>query len=120
MKTTKTKIIRNTLNDRLRLSKTRLLQIDHPYTVEAWYVTAGDLDRAYWQAQTSPSRESRVFIHAVGSPRIMHVSLVLSSGYRKLVGYWARIGCASFDEETFASILHFLNIRKIRAAKAGA
>lgn len=95
-KSTKTSVIRTKYGERLRLTPTRLVQIDHASN-NPWYVTKEDLKTAY----QSGSYAVRIFeVRLGGSVRVPFSTLRHS------------IGCSGFDEKTFRQILRYFGIRK--------
>lgn len=112
MKTTKSKtqtsVIRATDGSRLRLTPTRLIQIDHD-SARPWYAKKQDLLAAF----NSPANSWKVI-------RIYEVGSSLSI----MVSFWNEgqtIGCSEFDAKTLRQIRRYYGARKTRAlaAKAG-
>ena len=118
-RTSKTKVVENILGDRLRMTPTRLLQIDlSGGAVDLWYAKAEDIREAYRTGETG------ILIHRAASFRTGRMSRTLQvSFYSPKTPYaYGRIGCCLFEPAVFRQILRWFGCRKSRAlaAKAGA
>jgi hypothetical protein len=114
-----TQTIRSSDGSRLRLSATRLLQIDHS-TTDPWYVAAADFRAAYREAsrRTDPVRTIGIPIRKSGAAKFtLIVNFSLPSAVYAGCG---RIGCSYFTSKVFNLIARKFKARKVRAAKAGA
>lgn len=113
------KTIRTTNGERLRLTKTRLVQVDHPGADNPWYAKYPDIRRAYRH------QHKKIKIYEVGGEGY---SIITDFNRPHTVaGEMARIGCCWFDEATFNHIIRGAFGRKLitkkdlaMAAKAGA
>lgn len=103
MSTKGTKIIKTICGDRLRLSPTRLVQIDHPHTIDPWYIDASEVKRA---AKVDPL------------DRYVTIHTRRGSSFRTKIGLLGcTIGCCEFTPETFAAILKMFKIKTSKAGK---
>lgn len=106
---TKSVIIYAEDSSRLRLSRTRLVQIDHPRSLLAWYATAASLRKAYQCAYNNEgitlyrSDSSRLF------PRFVKGLLFRIPGYG---GFAGEIGCCVFSPKVFKQIMRTVGARK--------
>lgn len=99
-----TSTIRTTSGKRLRLTPTRLIQIDHS-SDNPWYVTKEDLKKAYCTNDSG----IRIYEVRLGGNVRVHFSAL---DYE--------IGCCEFFGETFRRIVRYYGLRKSRSTKARA
>jgi hypothetical protein len=113
-KTSKTSTVRTYDGYRLRLTPTRLIQIDHT-SINPWYATKEAIQRA------AKNGFDVILIREVGTNQTM----VTNFGQPRYVytggDVLGRIGCCLFTVPTFKKILRYFGVRKTKAlaAKAG-
>ena len=104
------KIIGAIGGNRLKLTKTRLTQIDHPATVYPFHVTKDQLKRAL----SSYFRAGRQRVDVTGRDAEGRPSTVPVTFKQPGLGYIfpikPRIGCTTFDEKTYRLILKTMGL----------